>query len=66
MLPIESDIRTQLIQEDRHREAKLERARLQRRREIEASSKTVRTRVREPKVPTTAQPTPRLDYKVLS
>jgi hypothetical protein len=36
MLPIESDIRTQLIHEDRHREAAKERISLNRQREIKA------------------------------
>jgi hypothetical protein len=38
MLPIESDIRTQLHQEDRHREASNERNRLQHQRKVRPSS----------------------------
>lgn len=38
MLPIESDIRTQLHQEDRHREASKERNRLQYQRKVRSSS----------------------------
>ena len=39
MLPIESDYRTQLIQEDRHREAARERQRLRLRRELNGHTK---------------------------
>jgi hypothetical protein len=38
MLPIESDIRTQLHQEDRHREASKERNRLHHQREVRSST----------------------------